>query len=54
MLYIFNPPPLLVVTGRYYQTPLIVAIRNGHTQVVDFLKSRLPPGEYIGTVYILV
>ena len=33
-----------------------MASRNGHTQVVDFLKSRLPQGEYIDlvTVYILV
>ena len=55
---IFNHPPLLVVPDSthysYDETPLVMASRNGHTQVVDFLKSRLPQSEYIVTVYILV
>ena len=54
----FNHPPLLVVSGSDYycegETPLVMATRNGHTHVVDFLKSRLPQGEYIVTVYVLV
>ena len=53
---IFNHPPLLVVHGSDYychdETPLVTATRNGHTHVVDFIKSRLPPGEYIVTVYM--
>ena len=54
----FNHPPLLVVTGslcyRPGENPLVMATSYGHTQVVDLLKSRLPPGEYIVTVYVLV
>ena len=54
----FNHPPLLVVhDSPYYhcgETPLVMATRNGQTQVVDFLKSRLPQGEYIVSVCILV
>ena len=50
----FSHPPSLVVTGNLYylqgETPLVIATRNGHTQVVDFIKSRLPQGEYIVTV----
>ena len=55
---IFNHLSSLVVSvSNYYnnrETPLVMATRNGHTHVVDFLKSRLPPGGYIVTVYILV
>ena len=55
---IFNHPSSLVVTGNLCrlqgETPLVIATRNGHTQVVDFIKSRLPQGEYIVTVYVLV
>ena len=51
---IVNHPPSLVVTDslcyRRGETPLVMATRNGHTQVVDFLKSRLPQGEYWCTV----
>ena len=55
---IFNHPPLLVVHDSLYyrrgETPLVMATRNGQTQVVDFLKSRLPQGEYVVTLCLTV
>ena len=55
LIMIYMYPPLLVVSGsKYYrpgETPLVMATSYGHTQVVGFIKSRLPQGEYIVTVF---